>query len=400
MSSRTPVITNTNNPGLRDELVSSLHAAAAGRHGWEQPLAALGRMLDLWAACIVGMDRQRETLVFGAAGWSQSPRPWAEPDDLRFFDVLQPRIAPALRLAPGQWFHCHEHLDDRFVAEDPLFQQFLIPHGGRYLSATRLGEHGRQTFLLGLMRGLGAPPLGPQDAPLLEPLRHHAAEAVHNHQHLREQFADNAMAQALFEQFPCAMLVVDEDLGVCHANTRARALLKEGEVLREEDGMLRCGTRGGEQGVSDAIRHLRLRERPAPPTGVCRRVVKLERAGQREPMRLFVSALHPDQSTRLSGVAPRALIIVHDGSGGDGGELDPMLMAECFSLTPAEARVAVKIVAGLSAKEIARAHFTSEATVRTQVNRALQKTGVTRQADLVRLLLSMPLRQPRPKAAD
>jgi DNA-binding CsgD family transcriptional regulator len=254
--------------------------------------------------------------------------------------------------------------------------------------------------VLGLLRGLGTTPLGSHDTPMLEPVRRHAAEAVHNHQHLREQFADNAMAQALSEQFPCAMLVVDEDLGLWHANARGRALLDNGQVLREEEGTLRCGIRGCEQALGDSIRRLRPGELSPPGNGASRHVVKLERPGQREPMRLFISALPPQQSMRISGVAPRALIIVHDGSEAGGEDLDPMLMAECFSLTPAEARVAVKIVAGLSAKEIARAHFTSEATVRTQVNRALQKTGVTRQADLVRLLLSMPLRQARPDSPD
>lgn len=64
-----------------------------------------------------------------------------------------------------------------------------------------------------------------------------------------------------------------------------------------------------------------------------------------------------------------------------------------FDLTPTEAKVARALAAGLTVGDIASAHGTSAATVRNQVRAVFSKTGMHRQADLVRLLRGIgPLR--------
>ena len=56
----------------------------------------------------------------------------------------------------------------------------------------------------------------------------------------------------------------------------------------------------------------------------------------------------------------------------------------------AEADVAYMIADGRSATEIAHARGVSINTVRTQIKEVFLKAGVRRQADLARLLFSMP----------
>lgn len=64
----------------------------------------------------------------------------------------------------------------------------------------------------------------------------------------------------------------------------------------------------------------------------------------------------------------------------------PELLQALFDLTPAEARVASMLVDGLSVDTISETHGVSRNTVRTQLKSVFAKTGVDRQADLVRLL--------------
>ena len=59
-----------------------------------------------------------------------------------------------------------------------------------------------------------------------------------------------------------------------------------------------------------------------------------------------------------------------------------------FDLTPAEANLAREIARGASVTEYARLQGLSVETVRTRMKDVLQKTGVHRQVDLVRLLLT------------
>lgn len=373
-----------------DEVISGFYSAAANRTTWEEPLQRLSAALGLWATQIIGVDKQRGGLVFSACGWGMKQQPEVELDYIRFFHSANPRLTPALQLRGNQWFHCHEVFDERFVEGDTFYQEFLIPHGGRYISGTKLIDDEHHVFLLGAMRGAGSQPLGATDMDMLATVRHHAVEALKNQLHLRAQFAEFEMAKALFDQFSYPMLVLDEARGIWHMNSQGRDLLRERDILRDEGGVLMCGSATANNLLTEAIRSLHL-SAGIQPHDIRRRVVTLDGASGRT-WRLFLSPLRPEQSMGMFGAMPRALLIVHEDTD-SGGDLDPLLVAECFSLTPAEARVAVRIAHGQSPKEIAAAHGTSEATVRSQLNRTLQKAGVARQPDLVRLLLSMPLRR-------
>ena len=381
-----------------DALISSLYAASVSRAQWSEPLNVLSRELGLWAAQIVGVDKRSGGLIFSAGG-GDSIRPEMELDYIRFYHTSNPRLEPALRLGLDDWFHCHRVFDERFVAHNTFYQEFLIPHGGRFMSATKLIDDDSVVFMLGALRGVGHQPLGEAEMPLLEAFKHHATEALRNHLHVRTVFAELEMASALFDQFRYPRLVIDESRGIWHANATAQAFLQQRMGLRDEAGFLVCGSHEANNQLTEAVRMLSMQREVNLAPDVTRRVVTFEANGH--PLRLFVSPLRPEQAMGMFGSLPRALVIVHDACE-PGGDLDPLLLAECFSLSPAEAKVAVKLTGGMSIKEIAGQQGTSLATVRTQVQRALQKVGVNRQTDLVRVLLTAPVRltQPRlPQAA-
>jgi DNA-binding CsgD family transcriptional regulator len=67
---------------------------------------------------------------------------------------------------------------------------------------------------------------------------------------------------------------------------------------------------------------------------------------------------------------------------------DAQALAARFDLTRREAEVALALVGGASADEIARAAGVSVHTVRNQIKSALAKTGSRRQADLVRMMMA------------
>nr|WP_276552804.1 helix-turn-helix transcriptional regulator [Bradyrhizobium elkanii] len=66
-----------------------------------------------------------------------------------------------------------------------------------------------------------------------------------------------------------------------------------------------------------------------------------------------------------------------------------------FDLSPAEARVAQRLVEGSSVEEIATSNDLSQETVRKQLKSVLAKTGTSRQAELVGLLTGTQIRAHR-----
>jgi DNA-binding CsgD family transcriptional regulator len=68
---------------------------------------------------------------------------------------------------------------------------------------------------------------------------------------------------------------------------------------------------------------------------------------------------------------------------------DASRLVELYGLTPTQARIALEFARGHSYKQVARRLRISEETVRSHVKVIYPRTGVNRQADLVRLVLSL-----------
>jgi DNA-binding NarL/FixJ family response regulator len=70
--------------------------------------------------------------------------------------------------------------------------------------------------------------------------------------------------------------------------------------------------------------------------------------------------------------------------------------AKLYGLTGGELRVVLALVPGFGAKEAAEVIGLSETTVRTHLQSVFEKTGTTRQTELIKLLMASapPIRPP------
>ena len=171
------------------------------------------------------------------------------------------------------------------------------------------------------------------------------------------------------------------------ANDRALSLLRTGDALFDEDGFLSARSPEDDAGLK------RLLTRVLPPHG--RRgaagSMTVRRPAALGPLRLHV---HPvgrkDTEYRAWPVA--ALMLVVDQ--GSATRIDPNLVAAALGLTPTEGRVAAQLAEGRTVGEIASATGRKVSTIRTHVRHIFTKHGITRQVDLVRLVLSVSASPP------
>ena len=78
------------------------------------------------------------------------------------------------------------------------------------------------------------------------------------------------------------------------------------------------------------------------------------------------------------------------------GIVDPRLVGAMLGLTPAESRVAALLAGNRTIRDIATETGRSEGTVRWHVKRVLGKLGLSRQVELVQLVMSLSdVPQPR-----
>jgi DNA-binding CsgD family transcriptional regulator len=189
------------------------------------------------------------------------------------------------------------------------------------------------------------------------------------------------MAQSL-DALRCAVVLTNEHGAILHANRAAEEMLHNGGPIRNAKGVLQAS-------LASAVSELRaaLAAAARDEAGICRNGLAIRLAASDTPP-VFAHVLPltgSDFRTRLQPAAVAAVFIgapvdEHNGAG---------MVAAAFDLTRAETRVLASLLAGRTLVETATALGITRATANTHLDHVFQKTGVTRQAELIRLSLGL-----------
>ena len=166
---------------------------------------------------------------------------------------------------------------------------------------------------------------------------------------------------------------------IVEANDRARDLLRAGDRLLDRNGLLSARSPRDDDDLQ------KLLGRALPPFGAqgAGGSMVVRRSGVLPPLVLHVNPVGP-QETGYPFSPAAALVLVRDPALGT--DIDPAVVARALDLTEMESRVAVQLAQGMSVHEIAAATGRKESTIRSHVKRTFAKHGLSRQAELVRLV--------------
>jgi DNA-binding CsgD family transcriptional regulator len=368
---------------LYEILVSNIYSAGAGMLPWPKAFAPLLEALDLWGIQLLGVDKKAGTLLFSH---DTGDNPAAFLDYLRTYHQINPRIGPSLSLTVDEWMHDHEHFDDAYVEKSPFYQDFVIPHGSRYLSGTKIIEDEETLVLFGAMRALGKQPLLAADVEYLNRVKRHLVAAMKIYLHLRKAQADAGVGRQLLDQFQYPMLLVDGQRSIRFRNKVAAETLESTDFIVERNGSLGCRDPESDHQLTLALRTLNLADL-TPESQVTQRAFVRVRRSSGSSIALYLTALRPSVTMGAFAQTPIALLIFHDPA--QRASLDPFILAETFGLSPAEARVSIALANGLRPKEISRSSGISINTIQTQIKSIHAKTGTNQRGDLIRVLTNI-----------
>ena len=218
----------------------------------------------------------------------------------------------------------------------------------------------------------------------LETIRHllpHVRHVLGVQRTLAGAGALGATLVELLDATGAGIIQLDARGQIVAANDRVRKLLRAGDRLCDDNGFLfaRAPRENTElQGLLD---------RALAPFGAhgAGGAMLVGRSGAVSPLVLHV---HPvRREADVGGWPVAALVLVADPAGGAGVDSD--VAAAALGLTGMESRVAVLLERGLSVRAIAEATGRRESTIRFHVKRMFAKHGLSRQAELVRLVRSL-----------
>ena len=177
------------------------------------------------------------------------------------------------------------------------------------------------------------------------------------------------------------MYLVAAEGRLLHANAAGRALLAEGDILSSAAGRLVACDARAQRTLRDVFAAASQGDAALGTKGIA--VSLIGKDGER-----YVAHALPltsgarrraglDRAAAAALFVRRATLVASSAS---------QVIGETFKLTPTELRVLLAITEVGGIPEVATAFGVADTTVRTHVSRLFEKTGATRQADLVKLV--------------
>lgn len=243
---------------------------------------------------------------------------------------------------------------------------FLLQSPTR-LASLELGRHEhRGTFTSGVT-GL---------AQLLIP---HLRRAVTISNALEAVTIEKARMADTLDALTLGVVLASEDSRILHANRTAETMMRNGGPVRDGGGRLHAENAAANAEINAAIRFATQNESEIGKTGLAVRLTHEDAA----PVVAHVLPLaRGDVRTRLDPTAVAAVFI----NSTDDDRTRVGAAAATFGLTPAETRVLTRVLSGKNVNEAAHDLGVASSTVRSHLDKIFEKTGVARQADLIKLV--------------
>jgi DNA-binding CsgD family transcriptional regulator len=362
------------------DLVDRIYGAVTDRALWPSVLETISREFHGASVHIARMSRGSACDVMMSHGCV--PEPWIAFQRVFGLDRPPPFLAalPALPLAAPLTPESVEG-EDAYLAGE-LYREVMGPAGVRYVvSAVLHREPGWLTFVE-LWRGHDGLPFRGEELERLGWLARHLGRAVALQFALESANAAGALLADVIDRFDRGAILVD-------ATGRPRLINKLGRaVLDRGDGLVLRANRLGasDPAQSSALLEL-IREAAITSAGEGMEAGGMLAIDRSEGRRSYAVTVSPLSTSMLAGIDDRALALVLVADP-DRRLPTPQQLVRLHRFTPAEARLATRLMLDETPAEAAKALGVSVNTARFHLRNLLAKTGARRQAELISLLRS------------
>jgi DNA-binding CsgD family transcriptional regulator len=272
--------------------------------------------------------------------------------------------------------------------EDPampslFYRSFVEPMGLRDAMAVVCLRTGSRIIWLAANRSARQDIYGPADARILRLLSPHLCRAAAIAELFQHRAVDAKALEATIDGLLTGVFLVDPSGRVVHANPAAERMVTDGRVIKVVGGKLAPVNKDSREELLASL------ARPQTLATPAHGALVLLGPGDTRPKGLIATLLplhHDGSAVRQRADGARWAVFVQDPQ--TAIPLPGEAFAKLYKLTPAEFRVALALAPGHPPEEAAGILGLALPTVRSHLQRIYSKTGVTRQADLVRLMMS------------
>ncbi|WP_188109609.1 helix-turn-helix transcriptional regulator [Pseudohalioglobus sediminis] len=371
-----------------DELVGLIYQGALEPRPWQSALPRLRGVLDAQVASLVLRPPSEQDR--GAILNCVRPEPGDVEDTLADPDAWQSAayqeefftLDPFINLPQDQVVALSDMLTEQELLASEYYRQYLEPVGLFHILGVDTGEPGGMLARLRFSRRREEGDFNDDERNLLSLVAPHLRRAIQIYATLNRTTSERDIYAGAVSQLAVASIILDEQARVISANPVAQALLEQQDGLWLKDQHLQVAGRNTNRELQQAVQDI-IRAQHRGEASVVR-ALRVPRAAGHSPLGLLVRPVPPSQG-REGQSSPCAAIFISDPDLHESA--DRRALGELFELTPAECNLAILLARGLSLAEASAAQSISQHTARAQLKSIFAKTGVSRQAELVRLVI-------------
>jgi len=253
-------------------------------------------------------------------------------------------------------------------------------------------------YHLWMIRGRDASPFGNQDAMVCAMLLSHIRRAFELAGRIGTGDIERQVYSSVLDKLSVGAIILDEKGAILQSTALASEILGARDGLTSHRGHLSATSASDDKELQIALKSA-LANQPADGEAmVTPRAVSVSRDSSSRDLGLIVQPLgaSPNADNKLRRSA--AVVFIRDPD--RNAELESGMLRQLFDLTPAEAAVARSLTTGLSLDEAAGALNISRNTARAHLRSIFSKSGITRQTELMRLMLNSAAVLGQPGAAQ
>ena len=359
------------------DIIEHIYAAGLDPRGWPEVTELCQKLLPGCGFSLLLSNASNE--IDGVAcGAGYDPKTIEE--YVTHYHAMNPYLPIIDTLQSDQVAHVRDYVSRDWLLSQPFYHEWLKPAGDFIHGVTMPIRSNGTGRLLRLTYDIPSSRADAEGvaAEFLGRTKTHFRRAFEVAGRLHQNGEALRLGQSLLDKIAGPAFIVDASAKIMGMNARALNLLRDGRVTRPAAGdRLSFSVARAENLFQQLLQAATTITQVSAPSGFL-----VDIAGVQSP----VIVLPLPSGT--PGLAGRRLALVQIG------RPEPVvpssdLLRSLYNLTRAEAVVVQRVVAGEAIKEIAEANDNSQSTVRNQLQSAMQKLGVHRQAELVGVLAGL-----------
>jgi DNA-binding CsgD family transcriptional regulator/PAS domain-containing protein len=371
-----------------DRLVGLIYDGLLESQPWQSALPALREFLDVQVVSLVLRPPSAEDP--GVILNSVRPEPGSDPATLASPDDWELTayrdqffsLDPFVNLPLNQVTALSDILGDEELARSDYYRQYLQPVGLFQILGLDIAEPGGMLARLRLSRRRDEPAFTSEARDWLTRLSPHLRRAIQIYATLNRTASERDVYAGAVSQLAVATIILDEQGRVLNMNPVAQLLVDQADGLSLKNHHLQVAGRDTNRELQAALQTIVRAQQHSQPCVA--RALRVPRSTGRADLGLVVRPV-PVSEWSEGQSSPCAAVFISDPDLHE--TASKQTLGDLFGLTPAEANLAILLARGLSLAEVSEAQNISQHTARAQLKSIFAKTGVSRQAELVRLIV-------------